>query len=72
MAVSFAAAAAKLQAERQPLQRVQLEGQVVLKVAQHCRTAEASVTEAAVTGQVGRPQEGLDPAQGPPRRAGYH
>lgn len=54
-AVSFAAAAAKEKhQERTPLQRVQLEGHVLLKIAKHCRESDASLrnSEATVTGQL--------------------
>lgn len=54
-AVSFAAAAAKEKhQERTPLQRVQLEGHVLLKIAKHCGESDASLrnSEATVTGQL--------------------
>jgi translation initiation factor 3 subunit H len=53
MAVSFAEAAARERHDKQPLQRVQLAGLAVLKIAQHCRESEASLSaEATVTGQL--------------------
>jgi hypothetical protein len=53
-AVSFAAIASKEQKQKAPLQRVQLEGHVVLKIAKHCKESDASLrdSEATVTGQL--------------------
>lgn len=53
-AMSFAAIASKEPKQRAPLQRVQLEGHVVLKIAKHCKESDASLrdSEATVTGQL--------------------
>lgn len=46
---SFAAMAAKVEQKKAPLKTVQLEGQVVLKIAKHCKEAEG---QAISTGQL--------------------
>lgn len=47
-AMNFAAAATKSQATETPMRQVQVEGQVVLKIVEHCKAAMPNL----VTGQL--------------------
>ncbi|PSC72242.1 Eukaryotic translation initiation factor 3 subunit H [Micractinium conductrix] len=47
--ISFAAMASKEKVVKEPLNTVQVEGQVILKIAKHCREADAA---AIITGQL--------------------